>query len=92
MTEAKVSFSHAAKYQNNIKEMCALAVREEGSDSWEQFAIPTWPPADSWTFTSSGDINISKYAGKKVQIGFKYESTDSAADAWEVNSVSVMAR
>lgn len=90
--EAKAEFSHAARFQTCLRTTCGFAVREEGSKEWTEFPIPVWPTAGSWDFVNSGAIDISAFAGKKIQVAFKYGSTATAADTWEVNNLSVQAR
>ncbi len=92
--EAKVEFSHAAKFQSDggLRELCGFVIRIAGSENWVEVPIPEWPAAGTWNFASSGDVDISGFAGKKVQIGFKYESTDVAADTWEIKNLTVSAR
>ena len=67
----------------------ALVVRAEGATEWTDLEIPTWPGTTSWAFVNSGEIDLSAYVGKKVQIGFKYESSDAGADTWEIKNVKV---
>lgn len=88
-TAASVSFDHAAKFQTTIKELCKVVVREEGSSTWTDLEIPVWPGTTSWAFVNSGEIDLSKFAGKKVQVGFKYESTAEGADTWEIKNLTV---
>lgn len=90
--EARVSFQHAARFQTSLRTLCGFAVREEGKTEWTEYAIPVWPSAGGWNFTSSGDIDISAFAGKKVQIAFKYGSTATEADTWEIKNLVVEAR
>ncbi len=90
-TSAKASFRHAAKFQTTLKELCGFVVRESGSSSWTEMSIPTWPDAGAWTFVSSGDIDLSAYAGKKIQVAFKYGSSSAGADTWEINDLEVKA-
>ena len=85
-SEATLTFEHAAKFQTTLKQECALMVREFGKSTWTKHYIPTWPDAGAWTFVSSGEISLSAYAGKKIEIGFKYGSTDSGADTWEIKN------
>lgn len=87
---ATLSFDHAAKFQTTCKELCKAVVREEGATDWVELTIPEWQEPDvKWDFVSSGAIDISAYAGKKVQVGVKYGSTDAGADTWEVRSLKV---
>lgn len=86
---AKLSFDHAAKFQTTLRSLCCPVVREEGASAWTELTVPTWPEAGSWTFVSSGDIDLSAFAGKKVQIGFKYGSDATGADTWEIKNVKI---
>lgn len=83
------TFEHAAKFQTTIKTYCAAVVREEGATEWTALTIPTWPEAGSWTFVNAGNIDLSAYAGKKVQLGFKYGSSTEGADTWEIKNLVV---
>lgn len=86
---AKMSFEHAAKFQTTLRKLCSAVVREEGASAWTELSIPTWPEKGSWTFVSSGEIDLSAYAGKKIQVGFKYGSDASGADTWEVRNLKI---
>ncbi len=82
-------FEHAAKFQTTLTSMCGFCVREEGSTTWTEVKIPSWPAAGSWTFSSSGTLDLSAFAGKKVQVAFKYASSASGADTWEIKNLKV---
>lgn len=84
-----VNFEHAANYQRNIKQLCKFLIREEGTEEWTELPIPVWPDAYTWDFKNSGNISLEAYKDKKVQFGFKYESTASAADSWEIRNFQV---
>ncbi|MDE5566854.1 MAG: chitobiase/beta-hexosaminidase C-terminal domain-containing protein [Muribaculaceae bacterium] len=85
------SFDHAAKFQTTLKTLCGVCVREEGSTSWTALTVPTWPEAGAWTFVNSGAISLKDFAGKKVQIAFKYGSSSQGADTWEIKNLEVIA-
>lgn len=86
-TGVRASFDHAAKFQTTLRSLCGFAVREDGSDTWHMLTIPTWPEAGTWTYVNSGDIDLSAYSGKKVQVAFKYASSTSGADTWQVRDL-----
>lgn len=88
-TKVAMSFDHAAKFQTTLKELCCVVVREKGATTWTALTIPTWPEAGAWTFANSGDIDLSAYIGKTIEIAFKYASTASGADTWEVKNVKL---
>lgn len=50
-----------------------------------------WPAGNTWTFKESGDIDISRFVGKKIQIGFHYRSTDTESATWEIKAMQVRA-
>lgn len=85
---ASVAFDHAAKFQTTLQQMCGFAVREQGASTWTMLTIPTWPAAGSWTFANSGSIDLAAYAGKKIQVAFKYGSSSAGADTWEVKNLT----
>jgi hypothetical protein len=65
-------------------------IREVGSEEWSDLDVPTWPSSGSWTFTNSGDIDLTHWVGRTVEIGFKYGgSATDGADTWEVRNVSL---
>lgn len=90
--EAKASFDHEARFQTTLRSLCKFAVREVGQTEWTEYDIPTWPPSNEWTYANSGDIDISAFAGKKIQIAFKYASSEAGADTWRIKDVVVSAR
>ncbi|MDE6006092.1 MAG: DUF5017 domain-containing protein [Muribaculaceae bacterium] len=89
VSKATVSFMHAASFQTTILQLGKFVVREAGNAEWTEFDIPVWPPAGKWTFTSSGNIDLSAFDGKDIEIGFKYASSPEGADTWEIRNVKV---
>ncbi len=85
-----LSFDHAASFQTTITRLGKVVVREAGDTEWTEFAIPAWPVSGKWVFSTSGIIDISDFAGKTVELGFKYESDESGADTWEIRSLSLI--
>ena len=84
---ATVSFEHAAKFQTTIKELCGFYVREAGSQAWQKLDIPQWPAPDAWNWKSSEDIDLSAFAGKLVQVAFKYAGSAAGSDQWEIRNL-----
>ncbi|MCH5345742.1 MAG: choice-of-anchor J domain-containing protein [Muribaculaceae bacterium] len=83
------TFEHAAKFQTTLKDLCGLVVRTEGTTEWTKLAVPEWPVAGGWDFANSGNIDLSAYAGKKIQLAFKYGSTADGADTWEIRNLII---
>lgn len=93
---ATFSFDHAAKFQTTLKDLCKVAVMDMNVNANEAghiktFEVPSWPVADRWAFSSSGDIDLSEYGktGSKIRVGFKYQSNTSGADTWEVRNAKL---
>lgn len=88
-TNVTLEFEHAANYQRNIRTMCTVVVREAGTTEWTELTIPNWPTAGNWNFAKSGEIDLSAFEDKKIEVGFKYASTASAADSWEIRNLKI---
>ena len=91
-TSVKLTFEHTSKYFSDVTKDVSLWIFVENEDGsynteWEQVAIPNFPTNTDWTFVSSGDIDLTQYAGKRIRLGFKYTSTTEAAGTWEIKNV-----
>lgn len=86
---AKMTFEQTAKFQETLRSLCTAVVREEGASAWTELTIPSWPDAGTWNFSSAGEIDLSAYAGKKIQVGFKYGSSAEGADTWRVKNLKI---
>lgn len=90
-TTATLTFDHAINFAKDMQTQQTLWVKEVGTENWEQVTIATYPEGKDWKFVSSGNIDLSAQKGKKVQLGFKYVSTDKGAATWEIKNVKVVA-
>ncbi|MCM1071335.1 MAG: DUF6359 domain-containing protein [[Clostridium] fimetarium] len=76
--------------------MVFYVIREEGGAWGAPVAIndfPDYPAGKNFTSFDNGPaIDLTPYAGKKVQVGFKYTSTTSMAGTWEIDNVVVTAQ
>ena len=50
------------------------------------------PTTTAYGFVSSGNVSLASFANKKVRIAFKYVSTSSAANTWEIDNIKVKAK
>lgn len=73
------------------KEQATLWVREGADGGWTQLTIPTLENAGNNNFTSAGVIDLSAYAGKTIQLGFKYLATTNNPGRWELKNLVVKA-
>lgn len=79
-----------SKYFGDVTKEATVWIKEQGGE-WHQATI-TYPeiPADkSFSNFEQQTISLAGYEGKKIQIGFKYISTDDAAGTWEIRNFSV---
>jgi endonuclease I len=94
-TEAAVTFEGAAKYQNGtLRDEITLWIAEEpdydfNAEEWTQLTIPKYPVAGSWTYVSTGAIDISAYKDKKVRLAIRYLSTSDGADTYYMKNFRV---
>lgn len=85
-----LTFDHVQRFATDPSKELTLWVRENGSKTWAaQLTIPTYSTGADWTFVPSGEIDLSAYAGKTIQLGWRYTSTAEGAATWELKNVKV---
>lgn len=47
------------------------------------------PDGSSWDFMSTGNLDLSAFAGQKITIGFKYTSSSAGSATWEFKNLAV---
>lgn len=96
-TAPELTFAYALnqyKLNNNLinvadfKGYAYVMVKEEGSSSWSELAEIPAPSKFSWDWID-GKYDLKSYAGKKIQIGYRYVSTAEVAGTWEVKNMVV---
>ncbi len=90
-TNVTLTFMHIINYAGDMQTQQTLWVTETSTENWQQVTIPNYPAGNNWNEVSSGNIDLSAYAGKKIKFAFKYVSTTAAAATWEVYDVKVVA-
>lgn len=92
-TSASLSFETDGRYAGNPLE---VFVTENYTGNP---ATTTWTPLSAIldpnltifnTWTNSGNISLTSFVNKNVQIAFKYTSTSTAATTWELDNVKVV--
>ena len=73
------------------REQATLWVREGATGTWSQLTIPTLENVNNNNFTSAGTIDLSSYAGKTIQLGFKYLATTTDPGRWELKNLHIQA-
>ena len=94
LSSAVLTFEHAIAnlYEGTVTEHVFLYIREVNGDnkgSWQNLNIPVITPSKDYTYYNSGDISLSAYSGKKVQIGFRYVGTTACAPTWQIRNVKI---
>jgi len=92
ITDASLSFYSACNYTGNDLEV-TYSTNYSGSgdpnlSTWTSFTGLTLSTG-SWSWTSSGTIDLTSLQGSTIYIGFKYTSTDTESKTWELDEVSV---
>lgn len=84
---ATLQFAHAVNYAANPSAVLSVEVRCEG----ETVALDgfTWPNGTKWDFVESGNIDLTAFVGKKINIAFHYTSTTNEACTWEIRDIAV---
>ena len=90
-TAAYLTFEHATNFfdPSKLEDEASVWAKVDGTDNWEKVSGITYPTSQSWTFVSAGDIDLSAYAGQKMQFAFVYKSTEAKSGTWEVKNVVV---
>lgn len=94
--EIVLTFKHALGHAKTIEpaEMLSLWVREENMDWSVQLPIQAWPSYEGVSgnftkFAEAGEYDLDQFKDKKIQLGWKYTSTDATAPTWEIDAVKV---
>ena len=88
-TNPVLTFKQAGKYFRDTTtayQECTLWIREVGGQ-WEQLVIP-YKHNNNFTFVDE-EIKLTDYAGKTIELGFKYTSTETKAGTWEVKNFKI---
>lgn len=86
-SNATLTFNHAVNFCASPGDTYTVEVMCEGTTT--SLDGITWPKGNTWDFNDSGDIDLSAFKGKKINIAFNYRSTASEAGTWEIKWVMV---
>ena len=90
-TQAVLSFEQACNflktYKNRAKEFLSVCVSDDGGTHWKNCSVDI-PHQDNWTFVPT-EVDLTEFAGKKVQIAFVYKSTTVCAPTWEIMNLKL---
>lgn len=93
VTSAYCSFEHSGQYFGNATSEATLWVSDNYSAglpstaTWTQVTILNY--FTSFTFVSTGKLDLNSFAGKKIHVAMKYISTTAVAGTWELRNFKV---
>lgn len=93
-TELSMAFEQNVRYfasTEKAAEEITLWVREGTNGTWSQLTIPNIENVNNNDFSNAGTINLNEYAGKTIQLGFKYTATTTSPGRWEIKNLTVQA-
>ena len=73
----------------DFKGFAFIVAREQGTAEWTTVQEMAAPATFSWDPYTVGPVDLSAYSGKKIELGFKYVSTDKVAGTWEIKNIFV---
>lgn len=88
---AILTFEDAVNYMNGkpVEDYLSVEVTTDNGANWEKVTVPTWPAGSGWDFFDSGNVDLSKFVGKKIKFAFHYTSNTAASPTWEVKNVKL---
>ena len=92
VSNATLSFEHAFGFYFPTSQdaFCTVYVREKGG-SWNQLTLTNFPAkgTGNWTSFAANTFSLSAYAGKTIEVGFKYMNDGKQSVAWEIKNFKV---
>ena len=91
-----LSFSHALNYMTdgwNAERVVSVHIRIAGQNEWTKLDISQWPSGKDFNYVDA-TTSLSQYAGKDVEIGFRYASiyqdeNTYCVPTWEIKTLSI---
>ena len=94
-TKATLTFMHCDNYSKvdltQRQGVLTLWATEAAAEQWEQLTIPAYGTGADYNYVASGDIDLSKYAGKSIKFAFKYVCNGTFSATWQIQNVKVVA-
>lgn len=87
---ATLAFSQCTGFVSEQTDALSAWIKQEGGE-WQNLNIvlPLKKATGNWSEWKNESIDLAAYLGKKVQVAFKYVSTNTAAPTWEIKKFSV---
>ena len=94
VSAAKMTFDYNLSFFKDLATEATIWVSENYTEglpataTWQQLSV-NLKSLGNWDIISSDEISLTAYKGKKINIAFKYLSTDTDAGTWEINKFLV---
>ncbi len=92
-TDEILTFETETRYSGPDLEVLISTDYEGEADpndaTWTELSCTLAPDGSSYQWTASGDVDLSGYDGSAVRIAFKYTSTTSSAQLWDVDEILI---
>lgn len=72
----------------SVDQQCQVYARISNTADWQMLSADKRPAGTSWDFQDD-NFNASAFDGKKIQLAFKYVSTESSAPSWEIKTIKI---
>ena len=90
-SDLKFQITHAVKYANDASLLKIMVSTDYTDDvltaTWDEITLATAPGVDN--LDPSEDYDFSAYDGETINIAFRYESSDSDAGRWRIESLAI---
>lgn len=91
-SSANIKFEQAYGFYFPAKQesFCTVNIRETGGE-WSQLTLTAFPEkgTGNWTGWVENTLDITAFAGKKIEIAFKYVNDGKQSVAWEIRNLTV---
>lgn len=75
-------------FKDEVSKDATVWVKEENGE-WKQIEITHPSVTKGYSEFEKKNISLDSYKGKKIQVGFKYESSTTVAGTWEIKNFAV---
>ena len=95
LSSVSLNFQSVVRFSGPTLEVYASSDYSGGNPNsngtWNELEVTLDSDSSSWlSWTDSGNIDLSSYAGDSLYIAFKYTSTSSASATYEIDNVLVI--
>lgn len=88
--KAALKFEHAVNYCSTPKEYLSVLVKDCDTGVEKDISDRiSWPSGSSWKFNSSGNVDLTDFAGRLIRVIFRYTSSTAVAGTWEIKNLSI---